>query len=194
MPSTRKVCSVITTALLVAVVAGCGLVGLGGNSERIRYKVNLSGEKEVPEPVNTEASGQITFTVNKADEEIDFILTVSNIEQATQGHIHLGSPDENGPVVAFLLKLTGNVDGTGVGTPRSFEEEQVVGRGTITEGDIIARPERDFDGSFEDLAEAMDQGRAYVNVHTTAHPSGVIRGQIDEETQVDSRSSKAERR
>ena len=193
MSSTRKACSVILTALLVAVAAGCGLFGLGGDSETTRYKVNLSGEREAPNPVDTEASGKITLTVNKADEEIDFMLTVSSIERATQGHIHLGGPDESGPVVAFLLKLTENVDGTGAGTPRSFEEEQVVARGIITEGDIIARPERNFGGSFGDLAEAINQGQAYVDVHTTAQPNGVIRGQIDEETRVDSRPSKAER-
>lgn len=193
MPSTRKACSIIFTALLVSVAAGCGLFGLGGDSETTRYEVNLSGEREVPEPIDTEAAGDITLVVNRADEEIDFILTVSDIEQATQGHIHLGGPDENGPAVAFLLKLTDNVDGTGAGTPRSFDEEQVIARGTITEEDIIARPEHDFGGSFEELVEAMSQGQAYVNVHTTAHPSGVIRGQIGEEARVDSRPSKAER-
>jgi hypothetical protein len=82
-------------------------------------------------------------------------------------HIHLGARGQNGPIVAFLYGPTAG---------ENFRAGDRIARGTIRETNIIARP--GFEPTLANLVERMRQGRAYANLHTTAHPGGEIRGQI----------------
>jgi hypothetical protein len=93
----------------------------------------------------------------------------AHIENATQAHIHLGARGQNGPIVAFLLPF----NAAGV----DFEEGDEIAEGRLTDADVIERP--GFDGTVAALVERMRQGRAYVNLHTTAFPGGEIRGHAD---------------
>jgi len=51
----------------------------------------------------------------------------------------------------------------------------VLAEGAATSGDLVGPL---AGGSFDDLKMAIDEGRAYVNVHTTQNPGGEIRGTI----------------
>lgn len=145
-------------ALVLFAAAPAGAVEAG---ERIA-RAELSGRNEVP-PVQTGATGQARF--NLSEESIEYRLFVHNIENVTQAHIHLGSADENGPVVAFLF---GFVDG-------GVTVDGLLATGTITADDLIGP----FEGEpLSALIEAIQSGNAYVNVHTVANPPGEIRGQI----------------
>jgi hypothetical protein len=86
---------------------------------------------------------------------------------AHQAHIHLGAYDQNGPVVVFLYGPSGGED---------FATGALISMGTIMDADVLPRP--GFNPTVADLVERMRQGRAYVNLHTTAFPSGEVRGQI----------------
>jgi hypothetical protein len=127
----------------------------------------LVGAQEVP-PVQTGARALAQFTLNP-DGTLSFRVRATRpIENATQAHIHLGARGQNGPVVAFLFGfVTGGVD---------FQTGDVIGEGVIDDDDINALP--NFDGTVAALVERMRQGRAYANLHTTAHPPGEVRGQI----------------
>lgn len=89
------------------------------------------------------------------------------ISNASAAHIHQGKAGENGDVVADLLH-----------TPTSKDKDTEYGmvfRGYVTESD----PKGPMQGkSIQDLVVAMDAGQIYVNVHTSEHPDGEIRGQI----------------
>jgi glucose/arabinose dehydrogenase len=127
----------------------------------------LAGRHEVP-PVTTDASAIADFSLN-VDGTLSYSLrAVAPIQNARQAHIHLGASGQNGPVVAFLFQSFAEAD---------FGAGQVIAEGVLDQGDIIPRLPG-FDGSLANLAERLRQGRAYVNLHTTAHPSGEIRGQI----------------
>jgi len=106
----------------------------------------------------------------------------AHIENAQQAHIHLGARGQNGPIVAFLLPF----DAAGV----DFEEGDEIAEGKLTDADVIERP--GFDGTVAALVERMRQGRAYVNLHTTAFPAGEIRGQIENHDKPVSRYSDPE--
>jgi len=95
------------------------------------------------------------------------LRATADINDVTQAHIHLGARGQNGPVVAFLFGLT---------TPTNFTRGQLIARGVLRDTNVIT-VER-FTASIDDLAERIGQGRAYVNVHTVAHPGGEIRGQL----------------
>ncbi|WP_306055655.1 CHRD domain-containing protein [Natronococcus wangiae] len=130
------------------------------------YHAHLLGD---PHGVETEASGEARFSVNEDGTEADYEVTVENICNVTQAHIHLGTEGEDGPVVVWLYPEEG------------MEPELLEGQfsGTLAEGTITAD---DFVGEWEDtdFADAVatfEEEGAYVNVHTEEHPDGEIRGQ-----------------
>ena len=120
---------------------------------------NLSGQEEVP-PVQTQATGMADFIV--IGDTVNYTVNASNIQGATAGHIHLGKPGENGPVVITLF----NYD-----TPM----DQVSETGSFTaadqEGPMTGQP-------YQELGMAALNGSLYVNIHTEKNPNGEIRGQI----------------
>lgn len=99
-------------------------------------------------------------------------MYIDCIRNVNQGHIHLGSEDENGPVVAWLYPQDTREPETLEGLNREF----VLAEGTLTEEDLVGP----FEGeSLDALAEAMTDGGTYVNVHSEQNPGGEIRGQIE---------------
>ena len=130
------------------------------------YVATLSGDKEVP-PVTTQATGTAGFSQPHLN-NMTYGIKVSNIGNVTMAHIHQGKEGQNGPVIVTLFKAD-NATGTGP------VEGQLVG-GTISndklEGPLAGK-------SVEvDLVKVIEDGEAYVNVHTTENPDGAIRGQI----------------
>jgi hypothetical protein len=130
----------------------------------------LSGDNERPNPVNTKARGNATFTLSEDGTTIHYKLIVANIENVTQSHIHIGSSEAAGPVVVFLFGFV----------PGGVTQNGVLAEGSFTAANLIARPAIGFGATMPELVAAMTNGLAYVNVHTVAFPPGEIRGQIDE--------------
>lgn len=128
------------------------------------YNTHLTGTEEVPAVV-TGAQGQATFKLSADGESLEYKLNVANIEDVVQAHIHLGAPGSNGGVVVFLFGPE----------PAGIDVNGTLATGTITADDLInalaGQP-------LSSLIDAIESGGAYVNVHTLAHPSGEIRGQL----------------
>ena len=123
------------------------LAGSSGMAMAAKIEVALSGDQEVP-PVSTSAKGSGTITVG-ADKSVSGSVTTSGVA-GVAAHIHEGAPGENGPVVIFLTKTSGNVWSVPAGTK-------------LTDAQYL---------SFE-------AGKLYFNVHSEAHKKfGEIRGQI----------------
>lgn len=135
----------------------------------LSFRAHLSGDAEVP-PVETMATGQTIFKLNKDRTELRYKLIVANIDGVSMAHIHLGEPEENGGVVVWLYPDSPPpvpIEGTTNG---------ILAEGVITAGDLRG----DLAGqSLEALLEEMIAGGAYVNVHTAEHGGGEIRGQIE---------------
>lgn len=127
------------------------------------FKSILSGSESVP-AVETMARGDATFTVIKDEKALSYYVTVSDIENVTAAHIHLGKKGENGPPVALITndKKAGKFSGT-------------LAEGTITKKDLMGPM---MGKSVEDLIKKIKKGDAYLNVHTDKYPNGEIRGQI----------------
>lgn len=132
------------------------------------FKAVLTGDEEVP-PVVTTAGGQAVFRLSKDESELHFTLVVTDIENVRMAHIHMASAGINGPVSVWLYP-----EG-----PPPIEKEGItnglLAKGVITENSLVGPLEGK---SLEELISALENGNAYVNVHTTANPGGEIRGQI----------------
>ncbi|WP_137287420.1 CHRD domain-containing protein [Halorussus salinisoli] len=150
------------------VIAALGSV-LGGSALRWKRDAEtdtfgawLVGANELP-TVETDAFGVALFRVAPDERAIDYWLVVADVENVEESHVHKGPPDLNGNVVAYLFGPARDpVTTTGL-----------LACGRLTDEDVI--------WPLTDAAEMIEQMReenVYVNVHTTEHPSGEIRGQI----------------
>jgi hypothetical protein len=96
---------------------------------------------------------------------MSYKVSVSDIEKVTAAHIHKGKVGENGPVVVTLFKT---------------DSPSAISNGILSQGTITsAKLEGPLAGKqLSDLITMINNGDAYVNVHTQANPKGEIRGQM----------------
>jgi glucose/arabinose dehydrogenase len=130
------------------------------------FGAELTGAEEVP-AVTTEARAVVRVELIANDRLQVTLQATRAIENVTAAHIHLGGFGQNGPVAALLFEASPG---------QSFARGDRIARIELSDADVVARP--GFDPTVANLAERIRQGRAYVNVHTTAHPAGEIRGQL----------------
>ena len=162
-----KIPVLIVTLLVLLALGGATIAMADANRN---FAAPLSGREEVP-PVDTNGTGVAKFQLNKDGDALSFKLNVANTDDVTQSHIHCGPAGQNGPVVVFLY-----------GPGPTVSPNGTLSEGTITGADIIPRPASpECPGGvadFDDLIEKMNDGGAYVNVHTVVNPGGEIRGQV----------------
>jgi len=152
----------------LATVLALAAVAMSCSSKSARnYGNDLFGTNEVP-PVTTNAAGNVSFTLSSDETSMSFVLTITEpIDSAFASHIHLGAPGVNGDVIVPLW--TGEQGMGYTGTLRSA---------TLTNADLTGPM---AGKTLAALAESIDAGHVYVNVHTKAHPAGEIRGQLQQE-------------
>ncbi|HET9907241.1 MAG TPA: PQQ-dependent sugar dehydrogenase, partial [Anaerolineales bacterium] len=141
--------------------------GGGGKGEDLEFETetNLTGDQEVP-PVMTDMTGNAEL-VFEGDRMRVRLNIRNNTNDITAAHIHCAPPGENGPVGVTLFM-------------GSFTDR----RGTLVK-EFFTAPDAGNEcgwASIDDVAQAILDGNAYVNVHTTEEsggfPSGEIRGDI----------------
>lgn len=151
----------IRTVGIVVVALLMTLPAAGSLARSSNYAAPMSGDQEV-DPVDTRGTGVATF--KHRAEGLVYKLNVANLEDIFASHIHCNVAGANGPIGVTLF----------------MADPPVTVSGTLAEGTITA-PDENNACEWSDLDEviaAIENGGAYVNVHTTAHPSGEIRGQI----------------
>jgi hypothetical protein len=147
--------------LLIVVIAAAMLSMVSAAYARdVKFKASLSGAQEVP-PVATAGTGKAEFE-SEDGMSVAFELEWKDLStSAFAAHIHCGVTGQNGPVGVTLFA-----------GPRGTEGE--------VKGVFVA-PDPGNGCGWDDVADvlaAMAAGGAYVNIHTTQHPGGEIRGQI----------------
>ena len=166
----------------------------GGYAQANEFSARLNGFEELG-AINAETGailsdgkGTLKLELDKQNSTITYTLTYSNVGTTppgtgpvTQAHIHFGKEHVAGGVMVFLCR---NVAGP-EGVPACPDNSGTV-TGTITAASVIAIPSQNVSaGDFDALEDALTSNTAYVNVHTTAHPAGEIRGQIHPEEDED---------
>lgn len=148
--------------LLVTLVMMFAVSSMAGTAyaHDLKFKAELTGAAERPTPVVTEGEGKAEFESHGS--RVIFELKWKDLKaSAFASHIHCGSPEVAGPVGVTLFTGSMGTEGEIQGTFRNPDSGNACG--------------------WDDLADvlgAMATGNTYVNVHTSAHPGGEIRGQI----------------
>lgn len=156
------VMSLVTMAFATFVIISLISIPAYSSVEEKKFWAGLEGEFEVP-PTDTNASGIAMF--KNTQDTIWYLINVTSIDNITAAHIHSASQGENGPIVASLF------------SPDIPTENMNI---TLAQGNITANM---LEGSLlskqlSDLMLGMQSNTTYVNIHTTDHPDGEIRGQI----------------
>jgi hypothetical protein len=192
MPKTLRVvalASIISFSITAATIVG-GILGINiiptynnqataqqvGNqtmADNPDFDAILSGTSEVP-PVQTTASGFADLDVEVEDGQrvVDYELSFSNISRITQAHIHQGNSSQNGPIIVPLFNAS---------TPTGPVSGQIA-EGQITPANFVG-PLQGM--QLDDLISLMQNGQAYVNVHTEQNPQGEIRGTVVLDDNID---------
>jgi|GEM_PF-847583 len=129
----------------------------------VSLRVTLTGDQEVP-PVTTPATGSANFTINPGQTEIAYTLTIPvlDLNTITGVQIHLGAP---GVADRPLFTLTTS----------TFVSPLT---GKLTAADLDPTAKLAGVNTFADALNAMISGKTNIHIHTSAHQSGEIRGQI----------------
>lgn len=126
------------------------------NDNMIVTKTNLSlsGAQEVP-AVTTTATGSMDVSYNKSTKVLSYTLRWNNLSGAPAAmHIH-------GPALAGVnAGVLSGISGFTAAATATFLGTVVVDNMTLKEEDLLG-------------------GKWYVNIHTSANPSGELRGQIN---------------
>ena len=157
--------TLITLLVLMTLLATIG-TALAAKSTTV-YRTGLSGELAGS---GSDAHGNAVFKFKDDGSQMKYKLVVNGLDNVTMAHIHVAADaGGNGPPVLWLYPDAPPptlIEGTFNG---------LLGSRTVTSADLIG-PLAGM--SFDELRAAIEQGRAYVNVHTTAFPAGEIRGTI----------------
>ena len=145
--------AVLAVSVAFAGLAACATTADGGAGTSTHagtpLVATLDGKAEVPGPGDPNGNGEFSGWFDAAKGQICYTLGVGSLASPTMAHIHRGAAQVAGPPVVMLANPAQNISDTC----------QPVDAALVRE--IIANP-----------------AGFYVNVHTTAHPSGAIRAQL----------------
>ena len=130
------------------------------------FSATLSAKDEVP-LTKSNATGVAQFQLSSGDDaqDVAYSVNLTGFDDITAAHIHSGNEGENGPIVATLSE----------GAEADGDSVELELNGDITTNDLEGPLE---DSEIADLVDLMNNGSAYVNVHTEIYPDGAIRGQV----------------
>jgi hypothetical protein len=151
-----------------------------GDGDNNTFNATLRGINETPGPVATQATGSFHATLSADGTSLSYTVTYNNLNApVTQSHIHFGLSKEGGGIMIWLCQTTLNPAPPGDnGVPMCPDSGAVSGKATAANvvgpnGQGIT-PGMDFNK----VIQAMREGAAYANVHSTRSPCGEIRGPI----------------
>lgn len=145
----------------------------------------LTPANEVPPVTGVSSSGEArvivrterNLTTGGLDTSSVLVETVvSNIDSVTAAHIHAGAAGVAGPVIIGLTPTYALVNGQRVA--RTPPSNATTLNGTLSYVAITRTSAFSGSFTFDSLLTRINNGSAYVNVHTRRNAGGEIRGQI----------------
>jgi len=171
-------------AFLISIVLCFSVATVASDDDANTFKARLRGLGEAP-PVATQASGSFTATLSSDGTTLSYTVTYANLNaQVIFSHIHFGFTKEVGGVMVFLC---GPAAGAAGGPPAGFPNPPACPdttsgtvSGTVTAANVVGPNSQGITpgADFAKVVQAMREGAAYVNVHSTRSPGGEIRGPV----------------
>lgn len=156
----------------VAILLCSASYTMGGEGKgKKEFHARLDGAHETP-AISTGATGTFRAELNKDGDELSYELEYADLEGGDTlfAHVHLGQKNVVGGVMFFLCG--------GGGKPACHNGHGTV-TGTVNASNIIGPAGQGISaGEFDEAMQAMRDGLAYANVHTTTFTGGEIRGQV----------------
>lgn len=166
------------------------------------YRASLTGDAEVP-PVTTMATGTLLLAMHPTSTPVvgtttppsatttatttgAFRLDVFDGTGITAAHLHCAPQGENGPIVVTLFSA-----GAPTMSPTTTMATSTDVNGALSTGSFIQRDIEPTGATCDtpittmaQLITAIEDGDIYVNVHSTSSPAGLIRGQVESDSQT----------
>jgi hypothetical protein len=166
---------------LVGLVIALPSIAFGDEGRR-DFHAEFLGVNETPS-ISTEATASLRLHINGSGDNatIDYTLRFSGLRApVTQAHVHFGQTRVAGGVVFFLCGTP--VAPGPAGTPACSDPPGTSGtvKGTITKANIVAAAAAQgiAAGEMGRVVQAIRDGAAYGNVHSSTFPTGETRGQL----------------
>lgn len=162
MINTRYLTLIVIGAALASlmVIGANGLIDVNGQKEK--YRAKLLGKNEVPK-VNSTAKGSASFKSKK--DILTWKINVTGLSNTTGAQLYLGNKSSKGDIIVDLMK-----SGNQSKTPLGF-----LMNGKISAADLKGPMQGK---TLMDLKSAMNNSQTYVNILTSAHPDGEVRGPV----------------
>lgn len=162
----------------LALAVGLSLAAGSVSAQTVRTK--LVGYQEVP-AISSPGRGEFRARIDRDAGTIFYELEFGGLQgTVTQSHIHVGQHGVNGGISVWLCQSATNPAPAAVAAsvPTCPATGGIVNGMLMSSSVIGPAGQLIAAGEFDELVAAIRAGVTYVNVHTTAVPSGEIRGQL----------------
>ena len=139
------------------------------HERRVRFRIRGRSEHGEGEGRPTPTPGP-TPPPAPANGVLRYDIQIRGIDGVTGGAIYSGQAGDNGDMVA-ALKLTPG----GGESWHASSKNKVIGHGLLGPDSLAGGP---FEGDWQGFMAALEAGNLYVNVSTSNHPDGEVRGQL----------------
>ena len=141
------------------------------------FKARLSGAEEVPPVTDQGTTGKFQIEFNRDFTKGEFTLWVDDGLRITQAHLHCQIAGMNGPIIIWLAGIPPAFPAAPAVNQNAWDVDgKWVSSTTVTNANIVNTA---CGTTLREIADAMNAGRVYANVHSVAKPGGVARGQIE---------------
>ena len=167
-------------AAAATLAAGTAAVAPTASAQSVTLSAFLTGRQKVP-PVSTPATGLGPLPYNQALGTMAVALNVRGLTGTTVGvgpgsapaHVHLAPPGANGPIVIPITLAPVGATSFNVGQSFTFADLLAIG---VTSANVTALT-TELNRLVATIGTPVTPS-LYFNVHTTAVPSGEIRGNL----------------
>ncbi len=158
-------------ALVGLSLAAFALPALAHDKGPETFRAELVSFEEVP-PIAAPGRASLKMTLSPDGTTLEFTLTYKDLTAPpVVAHVHFGQRRVNGAPVFFFCG--------GGGKPACPATTSGTITGTVVAADVVAVPAQGIQaGDLATVLEVMRLGLGYANMHTPAHPTGEIRGQV----------------
>jgi hypothetical protein len=150
---------------VILMVGAAMLVGCVGKGPAVKTFATLPrGDQEVP-PIITTAKASATFVPNADKTQLKYKVDVKGVTNLSSALLQWAPKGANGPVVAVLYP----------GPVKAGPFTGTLAHSALTKMNLVGPL---AGASIEALVNEIAAGKIYLNITTTAHPAGEIRGQV----------------